>query len=201
DGERRVLSSFSPITPQHGIGEFDAYSLPATPGKIDLERIVAADIVELHELASQPDPKAWLVSRVAGLGPVFAGEILHRQRKSERSAAAEIQNIVQQVRAPSHAAWIYTDLPLGHILEQNDLRHLGKAIVSPIELQSLERTHSSRLFVNILEAVRFYFDEIENRTLLEQTKLPFLRDLRAVSKRLGDREKRLIREGRKYEDA
>ena len=96
---------------------------------------------------------------------------------------------------------IYTDLPLGHILEQNDLRHLGKAIVSPIELQSLERTHSSRLFVNILEAVRFYFDEIENRTLLEQTKLPFLRDLRAVSKRLGDREKRLIREGRKYEDA
>ena len=108
---------------------------------------------------------------------------------------------MQEVRAQSHAAWLYTDLPLGHVLEQNDLRHLEKAIVSPIGLQSLERTHSSRVFANILEVARFYFDELESRILLEGTKLPILRDLRGVSKRLVDREKRLIREKKKYEEA
>src|SRR5439155_18463348 len=30
DAERRVLSSFLPITPQHGIGEYDTYAFPST---------------------------------------------------------------------------------------------------------------------------------------------------------------------------
>src|SRR5262249_48117214 len=128
-------------------------------------------------------------------------EIVHRQRKTGRSISAEIQDVVQQVRGSSHGAWIYTDQPLTHILEQNELRHLERAVISPIELQSLERTHSSRLFTNILEAARFYFDALESRTILEQTKLPIMRDLRTVAKRLSDREKRLIREKDKYEQA
>ena len=88
--------------------------------------------------------------------------------------------MVLLVQAPSHAGRIYTEKPLGHILEQNDLRALSKAVLSPVELVSLERTHSSREFGNFIEAVRFYFDEIENRVLLEHAKLPLLRDLRSA---------------------
>jgi len=194
DGERRVLSSFFPITPQHGIGEFDIYALPAIPDKLDLER---AQTEELPAVTSAAE----LVAQVAGLGPVFAGELLFRQRKSGRPIGAEIQNLLNQARAPSHGAWIYTDTPLGHILEHNDLRRLEKAIISPIELHSLERTHSSRLFAHILEATKFYFDELESRTVMEQTKLPVLRDLRGLAKRVADREKRLLREKKKYDDA
>src|SRR5437667_6231759 len=141
------------------------------------------------------------MSRIAGLRPVCAGEVAHRHRKSGRPAIDEIRAMLDHVRAPSHAAWLYTDLPLGHILEQNDLRRLHKAILSPIELESLTRSHSSRLFANILEAARFYYDELENRTLLDQAKMPVLRDMRHVAKRMVDREKRLVREQKKYEEA
>src|SRR5262244_2239523 len=37
DAEKRVLASFLPITPQHGIGEYDAYAFPNAGNKIDLE--------------------------------------------------------------------------------------------------------------------------------------------------------------------
>jgi len=198
DAERRVLSSFSAITPQHGIAEFETYAFPRSGDKIDLERIFAEEVPELQDPGRS---KEWLVSRVTGLGPVFAGEILFRQKKSGRSLTEEIRNMVLQVQAPSHAARIYTEKPLGHILEQNDLRALSKAILSPVELLSLERSHSSREFGKITEAVRFYFDEVENRTLLEQAKLPLLRDLRGASKRLSQREKRLLREQKAAEEA
>jgi predicted ribosome quality control (RQC) complex YloA/Tae2 family protein len=92
-------------------------------------------------------------------------------------------------------------LPLGHILEQNDLRRLQKAILSPVELESLARTHSSRVFANVLEAAKFYFDELESRLLLEQAKMPALRDMRQVAKRFAEREGRLLREEKKYEEA
>jgi predicted ribosome quality control (RQC) complex YloA/Tae2 family protein len=141
------------------------------------------------------------MSRVAGLGPVFADEMLFRSRKSGKPVTEELRAALQQVQGPSHGAWIYTEKPLGHILEQNDLGALNKAIVSPMELHSLERTHSSRLFVKITEAARFYFDEVESRTLLEHAKLPLMRDLRTASKRIADREKRLVREQNKYDDA
>src|SRR5215472_16998122 len=39
DAERRVISSFLPITPQHGIGEYDAYAFPNAGNKIDLEAL------------------------------------------------------------------------------------------------------------------------------------------------------------------
>src|SRR5205807_5568439 len=129
---------------------------------------------------------------VAGIGPIFAGEFLYRHRKTSRPIVDVIRAMVDHVRAPSHGAFIYTELPLGHILEQNDLRQLHRAILSPIELESLTRSHSSRLFANILDAVRFYFDELESRTLLEQAKLPVIRDMRQVTKRLAGREKRLL---------
>jgi predicted ribosome quality control (RQC) complex YloA/Tae2 family protein len=198
DAERRVLSSFLPITPQHGIGEFEPYAFPRAADKIELERIMQEEVPELQEAGKSRD---WLVSRVAGLGPVFADEILFRQRKSGRTLTEEIRSMVQQVQAPPHAARLYTEKPLGHILEQNDLHALSKAILSPIELFSLERTHSSREFPKITEAARFHFDEIESRLLLEQAKLPLLRDLRGASRRFVEREKKLLREKKGYEEA
>ena len=90
---------------------------------------------------------------------------------------------------------------MGHILDQNDLRLLEKAIISPIQLLSLERTHSSRTFNSLLDAAQFYFDELESRNLLERAKLPIVRDLRLATKRLTERERKLVREQKKYEEA
>src|SRR5213593_425887 len=194
DAERRILSSFLPITPQHGITEYEKYSYHKSGKKADLEEVLESG-AGLNESAES------LVAKVAGLGPVFAGELVYRQRKTGRPVLHLLRAMLDQVRAPSRAAWLYTELPLGHLLEQNDLRRLHRAILSPIELESLARTYSSRIFANILEAAKFYFDELENRTLLEQAKLPVLRDMRHVTKRLADREKRLVREQTKYEES
>src|SRR2546422_6364659 len=84
DAERRVLSSFLPITPQHGIGEYETYSYPKGAAKLDLQQLLERNAAELNDMGSQSNPKDWLISTVAGLGPVFAGEIIHRQRKSNR---------------------------------------------------------------------------------------------------------------------
>ncbi|HET9131017.1 MAG TPA: NFACT RNA binding domain-containing protein, partial [Terriglobia bacterium] len=73
--------------------------------------------------------------------------------------------------------------------------------ISPIPLQCLERTHSSRTFNSLLDAVQFYFDELESRTLLERAKLPVVRELRLATKRLTERERKLIREQKKYAEA
>jgi predicted ribosome quality control (RQC) complex YloA/Tae2 family protein len=195
DAERRVLSSFLPISPQHGIGEYDVYAFPKMGEKLDLANLPAGG-AEFNDLTPE-----LMVSRIAGIGPVFARELAMRQRKTGRAMVEEIHAMIEQVRAPSRAAWLYTELPLGHILEQNDVRRLQQAILSPIELESLARTNSSRLFANILEAARFYFDELETRLLLDQAKMPVLRDMRQVAKRFADREQRLQREQAKYDEA
>jgi predicted ribosome quality control (RQC) complex YloA/Tae2 family protein len=196
DAEQRIVSSFLPITPQHGIGEYDRYAFPAIGDKLKLEDISEAAPIPMTGVTAES-----LVSEVAGIGPAFAREIVFRQRKTGRSLAEEIRALLEHARAPSRAAWLYTELPLGHILEQNDLRRLHKAILSPIELESLARTHSSRVFANILEASKFYFDELESRMLLEQAKLPILRDMRHVAKRFAEREKRMVREQQKYQES
>src|SRR5207249_732418 len=179
DGERRVLSSFFDITPQHGIGQYETYSYPKAREKLSLESLLEADAPDLEEIGAQPDAPSALISRVAGIGPVFAGEVVFRHRKKKRRLIDEIRSMVEHARAPSRGAWIYTELPLGHIFEQNDLRRLNRAILSPFELESLERTHSHKGFGNILEAAKFLFDELETRTLLEEAKRPVLRELRA----------------------
>lgn len=201
DMERRVLASFAPVTPQHDMGEYEPYSSPSIGEKIALERILVEEFPELEDLGTKPTAAQWLVSHVAGIGPIFAGEIVHRQGKSGLSTVAEIRSLLEETMAPSATAWIYTALPLTHILEQNDIRQLERAIVSPIRLDSLERTHSSRSFHTFIEATRFYFDEMESRTLLERAKLPVLRELRTAAKRLTERERKLTREEKKYEDA
>jgi predicted ribosome quality control (RQC) complex YloA/Tae2 family protein len=178
------------------MGEYEAYSTPAPGDKISLERILAEENLELPNVETTKK----LIERVAGLGPVIAAEVLFRQKKSGQNAAAEIRALLSQAISSS-AAWIYSELPLVHITEQNDLRLLEKAIVSPVDLQSLERTHSKRSFNTILDAARFYLDEMESRTLLERSKLPILRELRVAAKRLAERERKLVQEQKKYGDA
>ncbi|HEX5000465.1 MAG TPA: NFACT family protein [Terriglobia bacterium] len=200
DAERRVLASFFPLSPQHQTGQFDAYAPPpAGEGKIDLERFLNEE-VDLSEYAAQASPAQWLISHVAGIGPVFAAEVVHRERRNHRPVVEEIRDILRQAMAP-RAAWLYTRLPLGHILDNNDLESLGRAVISPIELHSMERSASSRQFPSMVEAARFYFDELENRAALERAKLPALRGMRVVAKRLADREKKIEREQRRYDDA
>jgi len=196
DAERRVVSSLIAVTPQHGIAEFEPYALPRSKEKLLLEKIGDEALETPAEVNRE-----WLMSHVAGLGPVFADEILFRQRKSGNPLATEIRMLLRQVEEPSHASRIYTEKPLGHVLEQNDLRALRRAILSPLELLSLERSHSAREFAKVGDAARFLFDEIESRTLLEQAKLPLMRDLRTASKRLSEREKRLVKGQAAYEDA
>jgi len=196
DMERRILASFNPITPQHSIGEFETYGIPAPGNKISMERIIMEESIDLPET----DDAKQLVERVGGLGPFIAAEVLFRQKKTGKSLAGEIQAIYSQT-STSSSAWIYSELPLTHISEQNNLRLLEKAIVSPVELLSLDHTHSRRSFNTVMEAARFYFDEIESRTLLERAKLPILRELRVATKRLSERERKLLLEQRKYGEA
>ena len=79
DAERRVLSSFVPLTPQHGIGEYEPYAYPGQGDKLQLEHLLEDTAGQLEELNAES-----LVSRVAGIGPVFARELAARQNKSRK---------------------------------------------------------------------------------------------------------------------
>src|SRR5947199_7027410 len=114
DSEHRILSSFLPITPQHGIGEYEKYSYPKSGEKADLQQVLESGGRELNDSSAES-----VVAKVAGLGPVFAGELIYRQRKTGRPIIDLLRAMLDQARAPSRAAWLYTELPLGHILEQN----------------------------------------------------------------------------------
>src|SRR5215469_12666697 len=90
DAERRVVSSFLDITPQHGIGEYDTYSYPAQGDKLDLERILEEDPPELNGLTAES-----LISHVAGIGPVFARELDVRRKKSGKRLVDEIRTMLE----------------------------------------------------------------------------------------------------------
>src|SRR5438046_4845713 len=53
DAERRVLSSFLPVTPQHGIGEYDAYAFPSAGDKLDLEKLLEAEAPAVDDLTAE----------------------------------------------------------------------------------------------------------------------------------------------------
>ena len=79
DSERRIVSSFLPITPQHSLGEYETYAFPSSGGKIPLEAVLESEGNSLHGVSATE-----LVSKVAGIGPVFAAELLYRQHKTSR---------------------------------------------------------------------------------------------------------------------
>ena len=201
DVDRRIVASFHEVSPQHKMEDSEHYATPAIGNKIGLERIMAEDFPGFEEqIALEVLPK-WLVANVAGMGPVFAAEVSHRMKDSGDDLVSTLRGLVRETMKPSSSAWIYSEFPLTHILDQNDLRLFERAIVSPIPLHSLERTHSVRTFQTFLEAISFYYDELETRSLLEREKSPILRELRTAEKRLKERERKLIREQEKHADA
>ena len=62
DAERRLLSSFLPVTPQHGIAEYETYSYPAFGDKLTLDQVLESDGAQVNNLSAEV-----LVSKVAGL--------------------------------------------------------------------------------------------------------------------------------------
>src|ERR1051325_695095 len=75
DADRRIVSSFLPLTPQHNLDEYETYSFPNSGDKTRLEDLNESHAAELNELSAE-----LLVSKIAGLGPIFAGELVHRRQ-------------------------------------------------------------------------------------------------------------------------
>ena len=147
------------------------------------------------------DPKNWLIRNIAGIGPLFALEILKQQSMAQRELPDEIANWMGKLHEPSRTAWIYSEKPMAAILEQNDLEALRKAILSPIELESLGGSAGAQTYPSILEAARTYYDELESRTLLEKAKSPHVKRVRDRMRRLRHHRQRLLDRLRRFEEA
>lgn len=199
DQARHVLAAFRTPSPQHGFGAFDAYRYPQNT-KVDLSTTLS-DRDWFDEAAFEQDDAAWLIRAIAGIGPVFAREIVHRHKTWGRLVPDELKDLLNQLTQPTSTAWIYTEKPLSVILERNDLAALGKATLSPIELESLRRTHSAQTYLQLMEATRFLHDELEARLLLEAAKRPQLRGIRDRNRRLNQRRKRLIQRRERFDEA
>src|SRR5215831_4972988 len=66
DAERRLLSSFLPVTPQHGIGEYETYSYPAFGEKLTLDQVLESDGAGVNNLSAESpaqSPAELLVSK------------------------------------------------------------------------------------------------------------------------------------------
>ena len=199
DQARRVLASFRPLSPQHGIGAFDIYRYPPND-KIELAS-TRTDRSWFDENGFEEAGTAWLIRTITGMGPVFAGEIVHRHKTWGRLIPDELKDLLNQITQPTAPGWIYTETPLSVILERNDLAALGKAVLSPVELESLRRTHSAQTYLTMLEAARFLHDEREARLLLERAKKPRLRGVRAQIRRLNQRRNRLVQRREQFNEA
>ena len=198
DAQRRVLASFAPLSPQHGLGEYDEYRYPVVAGKLDLAEACESDSwFDQKEYARKG--KVWLIECIAGAGPVFAAEVAHRGADEDRSVPDEVRRLVDQLRNPSKTAWVYTFKPLSVVLEENDLNLLRRARLSPIELESRAKSHSHTTYTGILEAARSLYDELESRTLLEQAKTPKRRALKDRSRKLRVRSNRLLHQLEQFE--
>ena len=198
DAQRRVLASFAPLSPQHGIGEYDEYRYPVVAGKLDLAEACESDSW-FDQKEYEKKGKVWLIESIAGVGPVFAAEVAHRGAGQERNIPDEVRRLVDQLRSPSRAAWVYTSRPLSVVLEENDLNLMCRARLSSIELESLGKSYSHTTYAGILEAVRLLYDELESRTLLEQAKTPKRRALKDRSRKLRVRENRLLHQLEQFE--
>ena len=104
------------------------------------------------------------------------------------------------VAAPATTAWLYSERPVSVLLERGDMDSLYRSILSPIELESLDNSHSVDTFPGMLEATRFLCDALEDRTLLERMKTPQLRKLRNRKRRLAGQRKRLLDRRQRFED-
>ena len=201
DRARNILGSALAPRSQRGMGEYDEYAYPKTD-KTDLALTREDECSWFNETDFAKDPKNWLIRNVAGIGPLLAAEILHRQAASKKALPEELKAMIEGLLKPASTAWAYSLKPLSVILERNDVEALRRVILSPIELESLARTtHGVQTYPGMLEATRIVSDELELRILMEQVKSPRKRRIRDRLRRLRQQHERLLDRQRRYSEA
>ncbi len=201
DRARNVLGSAVAPGRQRGMGDYAEYAYPKTD-KTDLALTREDDRSWFDEPEFAKDPKNWLIRNVAGVGPLLAAEILHRQDASKNELPEEMKEMIDRLLEPASTAWAYSGKPLSVIMERNDLEGLRRTILTPIELESLARTtHSVGTYPGMLEATRIVSDELESRILLEQAKSPRMRQIRVRLRRLRHQHEQLLDRKRRYSEA
>ena len=201
DRARNVLGSAVTPGPQRGMGEYDEYSYLKTD-KTDLALTGEDDRSWFDEIEFAKDPKNWLIRNVAGVGPLLAADILHRQAASKRELPEVIKDMVDSLLEPASTAWAYSGKPLSVIMERNDIEALRRVILTPIELESLTRkTHGVQTYPGMLEATRIISDELESQILMEQVKSPQMKRIRDRLRRLRHQHERLLDRKRRYSEA
>ena len=201
DRARNILGSALAPRSQRGMGEYDEYAYPKTD-KTDLALTREDECSWFNETDFAKDPKNWLIRNVAGIGPLLAAEILHRQAASKNALPEELKAMIEGLLKPASTAWAYSLKPLSVILERNDVEALRRVILSPIELESLARTtHGVQTYPGMLEATRIVSDELELRILMEQVKSPRKRRIRDRLRRLRQQHERLLDRQRRYSEA
>ncbi len=211
DRDRNILGSAVAPGTHRGMSLYEPYAYPNT-NKTDLALMREDDRSWFSASEFTKDPKNWLIRNIAGIGPLFAAEIVYRLAAAkgnppDTQAASpdvidEIKDMIDRLFEPSSTAWAYSQKPFSVILERNDIEELRKVILTPIELESLVRkTHGVQSFPGMLEATRIVSDELESRILLEQAKSPRIRRVRDRLRRLGHQHKRLLDRQRRYSEA
>ena len=179
---------------------FDEYRFPAIQ-KTDLAGIEDTESAWFNPEEFERDKSGWLIRNLAGVGPVFAAELAHRQTVSGRALPDELNSLLRQLKSPAETSWIYSKTPLGSLLESNDVDGLRRCVLSPIELESLGSSYGVQTYPGMLEATRFLCDNIEERASLERAKSPRLRKLRDQKRRLKQQRNRLNERQRNFEEA
>jgi predicted ribosome quality control (RQC) complex YloA/Tae2 family protein len=199
DHQRNILACWNTPSSQREVAVYDEYRYPTTT-KVDLAAVDAAEDWFKEEEFNQ-DKRGWLIRNLAGVGPLLAAELVHRHGKSGRPLPEELKSLLAKLTSPVTTVWLYSKTPMGFLLEQNDLDGLRRAVLSPVELESLGSTHGANTHPRMLEAVGSFYDALEERTLLEQLKTPRLRKLRDQKRRLVGQRKRLDKRRQQFEDA
>lgn len=201
DQGRRILASALPIAPQRGVSQFDVYRYPET-GKVPLDTVTGPETSWFDEDGFSASPHAWLVGRLAGVGPVLASELAWRSRSVTGLAVPDlIRDLVRQLQQPADTAWVYTAHPLSVVLKAGDPEALRRAVISPIELTHLGGSRSCQTFPGMLAGVAAIRDGLEAAEMLERMRSPELRRTRRELRQIQHQRDRLLERKRRFEEA
>lgn len=202
DSERHLIAAFNPLAADRRLPDYEPYAYPPQT-KIDLAEAANrnSDRSWFDAAGFDADPEGWLVRHVAGVGPVLASELVRRQADSGAALPEVLANLVDALHQRPRTAWLYTRRPLAALMSSNDMETLRRSVLSPIALRSLDRSFSEQTFPGLLEAMRSHFDLLEERTLLDAAKAPYLRKLRMRRKRAIGHRRRLEERRNRFEQA
>ena len=189
----------SPPGQTRGFEEYGKYEYPVSR-KMSLDSVLDGDVGWFDEAAFLDSPD-YLIRTVAGTGPLLSNEIVYQHEASGRRPLELLADIIRRSKNPGATTWVYSEGPLSLILQENDLARLRRAVISPIELESLRKTHSTQTYSTILDATGAICEELESRALLAKAKAPLMRRLRSRRKRIGIRRNRLLARQRRFNEA